>query len=426
MNIANLVRRFSWIIACVCFAVTAGWLAGSAHGQMSGEMRQLFAELKPRLDSDLQIKVQDAVDNDRNYLELTVNEFERLRDHPDNPFEGWDKINTAGIKGLIRVQFETTPVRSRVPGDHERQAADVLDSLVPVVQNVNVGTVRITDGKAQIALGMVVTAEGHVCTKYSEIAGKDSLFCKTREGERLPAELLTFDECNDIAVLKIEAGKLPPVEFARENPEPGAFVISVNADTRPLALGVCSNSSRSLVGNNQAFLGVKPVDHAEGVLVAQVTEGSSASLAGLRQGDIVLTINGQAMNDVQTFVNVIRQNAPGDKVVIDYLRDGNRLQAVATLAGRDAGTPVADRFKQMETFGAIPSKRRSEFPRVFQHDTPLVPEECGGPVINLDGQVVGMNIARGGRVASYAIPADHLQQVLGEMIRPSVASRDID
>lgn len=420
------VRRLSILVAGFSFALLACLVAGPLSGQMSAEMRELFAELKPKLDTALQAKVQDAVNNDRNYLELTVSEFERLRDHPNNPFEGWDKINTSGISGLIRVQFETTPVRSRVPGNNERQAADLLDTLVPVAQQANVGTVRITDGKAQIALGMVVTADGHICTKYSEIADKDELFCKTRDGERFAAELLSFDECNDIAILKIEPGKLPPVVFASEQPEPGAFVISVNADTRPLALGVCSNSSRSLVGTNQAFLGVKPVDHADGVLVAQVTQGSSASLAGLKPGDILLTINGQPLNNVQTFVNQVRQNVPGDKVVIEYVREGNRSQTVATLAGRDAGTPVADRFRQMETFGAIPSRRRSEFPNVFQHDTPLVPEECGGPVINLDGEVVGMNIARGGRVASYAIPADHLQRVLGDMIRPSVASRDID
>jgi serine protease Do len=99
-------------------------------------------------------------------------------------------------------------------------------------------------------------------------------------------------------------------------------------------------------------------------------------------------------------------------------------EAVAQLAGRDVGGPTADRFGQMETFGAVQSDRRYGFPLVFQHDTPLVPEECGGPVINLDGQVVGMNIARGGRVATYAIPADHLQQLLGEMLHPNVAARD--
>ena len=32
------------------------------------------------------------------------------------------------------------------------------------------------------------------------------------------------------------------------------------------------------------------------------------------------------------------------------------------------------------------------------------PADCGGPLVNLDGKVVGMNIARAGRTESYAIP----------------------
>ena len=35
----------------------------------------------------------------------------------------------------------------------------------------------------------------------------------------------------------------------------------------------------------------------------------------------------------------------------------------------------------------------------------MFPNECGGPLVSLDGKVVGINIARGGRVDSYAMPA---------------------
>jgi hypothetical protein len=47
-------------------------------------------------------------------------------------------------------------------------------------------------------------------------------------------------------------------------------------------------------------------------------------------------------------------------------------------------------------------------------------------VTDLDGRVVGINIARGGRVASYAIPSSHLQLLIREMLRPNVASTDLD
>jgi serine protease Do len=273
---------------------------------------------------------------------------------------------------------------------------------------------------------MVVTTEGHIVTKLSEITDCRELYCKASDGQRFPAKLIGRNKANDLALLKIEQGILPPVVWAARQPEIGSIIVSTGAEARPLAIGIYSNPPRSLIGENQAFLGVKPVDDAAGVRVVEVTAGSSAADAGLLAGDVLIALNGRVMDSVQSLVTEIRRNAPGDKLIVDYLRHGSREQAIATLAGRNVGGPTADRFKQMESFGAIPSRRRAEFPLVFQHDTPLVPEQCGGPVTNLDGDVVGMNIARGGRVASYAIPADHLQQLLGEMLRPNVASKDVD
>ena len=77
----------------------------------------------------------------------------------------------------------------------------------------------------------------------------------------------------------------------------------------------------------------------------------------------------------------------------------------------------------MNRLGAVPSRRDDNFPTVFQHDTPLFPEQCGGPITDLDGNVLGVNIARKGRAASYAIPASHLQTLIDELLRKNVAAR---
>ncbi|MEM0925840.1 MAG: serine protease, partial [Planctomycetota bacterium] len=49
--------------------------------------------------------------------------------------------------------------------------------------------------------------------------------------------------------------------------------------------------------------------------------------------------------------------------------------------------------------------RLSGFDAVMQHDTVLLPNQCGGPVLDSSGNVVGLNIARAGRVISYALPS---------------------
>lgn len=421
----KMIQRMHVYLAVLI--LTLGWVALPASAQqLSQEMRELFEEMLPQLDFDLQQKVRDAINLDRDYLELTPDEFKRFRDHPANPFEGWDNINPDSIQGVIRLQFETQPIRGRTAGQFERQSEEFLCECTAIVANANTGTVVVTDGKIQVALGTVVSDEGHVVTKLSEVEKCEQLFCKSRTGEKWSAEIVGRNRPNDVAILKIPDRVMRPVRFAERQPEIGGFIFSTNGGELPMAFGVYSNPPRSLIGKNQAFLGVKPVDDAVGVRVVEVTTGSSADEIGLQINDILTAVNGKPLGNVQTLVNEIRKNVPGDRIEIDFVREGQTMRETAILAGRNVGGPTADRFEQMKSFGAIQSQRRDEFPLVFQHDTPLVPEQCGGPVTDLDGNVIGVNIARGGRVASYAIPADHLQTLVREIMRPNVASKEKD
>ncbi len=54
---------------------------------------------------------------------------------------------------------------------------------------------------------------------------------------------------------------------------------------------------------------------------------------------------------------------------------------------------------------------------VFEHDVPLDPDTLGGPVLNLNGQAVGISIAAAGLHASLAIPADPMKTVIARLVR---------
>src|SRR5439155_21464335 len=68
-----------------------------------------------------------------------------------------------------------------------------------------------------------------------------------------------------------------------------------------------------------------------------------------------------------------------------------------------------------ERMGSDLSNRRGGFPFILQHDTVLKPKDCGGPLVDLDGKVVGINIARAGRTESYAIPSEKVQALLEDL-----------
>ncbi|MEV7006917.1 trypsin-like peptidase domain-containing protein [Streptosporangium sp. NPDC051022] len=84
-----------------------------------------------------------------------------------------------------------------------------------------------------------------------------------------------------------------------------------------------------------AFLGVSLADatgDTAGALVGQVTEGSPAAQAGIRQGDLITKINNTPVESAATVIGAVRGFKPGDKATIVYLRNGQSQTAEVTLA----------------------------------------------------------------------------------------------
>ncbi len=68
-----------------------------------------------------------------------------------------------------------------------------------------------------------------------------------------------------------------------------------------------------------------------GVIVSQVQGGSAAERAGMRRGDVITAVNGQAINESNVLRNAIARTAPGTQVTLTIRRDGSEEQIRATL-----------------------------------------------------------------------------------------------
>ena len=64
------------------------------------------------------------------------------------------------------------------------------------------------------------------------------------------------------------------------------------------------------------------------------------------------------------------------------------------------------------------SEKTSGYPDAIQHDIPLPPQLCGGPLLDLNGKCIGINVSRAGRTKTYAIPADEIQAMLKSVKLP--------
>ncbi len=393
-----------------------------AMAQLPRDVQDMFESIMDDLDDDLRKKFAQAIEDDTATVEFTPEQFLRFRDDPINPFEGLDRLDVKPNGTNIALKFELPSLRNRRIDPNERQSTSLLNSLTPAVSGVVPSSVAIMSGKRQVALGTVVDADGLIATKLSQVAKRKYLKVVTSDARDYNAKIVFSDDENDVAFLKVKK-RLQPIKWTSEETAPGAFLLMPAPRGKAFAIGTYSVVSRSTQTGKQAKLGVNPDEVPGGIKIAQVTPGEPSYKAGLRDGDVIISMDGVAIRTVGELVNAIRKKGPGRKIRIIYLRDGRRVQTVATLGSLDIPDEQAQRFKMMNRLGAIPSKRADNFPSVFQHDAPLFPEQCGGPVVDLQGNVVGMNIARNGRAATYAIPLPHLQQLVKKFVRRSVADR---
>ncbi len=82
--------------------------------------------------------------------------------------------------------------------------------------------------------------------------------------------------------------------------------------------------------------------HADtGVLIASVTPGQPADKAGLKQNDVITSIDGKPVKDGDALVADISERHPGSTVNLGYLRDGKSATTTCSIGNRANLTQVA-------------------------------------------------------------------------------------
>ena len=308
----------------------------------------------------------------------------------------------------------------RAPGGRGRRGPDpettkggesLKAAFRDVVADAAKSTVRIKAGDKDVALGTVVGADGWVVSKASELTGGD-LVCVTRDGKELDAEITGVSEDYDLALLKVDAKNLTPIEWAdAAKAQVGQWVAVTAPSADPIAVGVLSVGRRKIPGRS-GLLGVLLADGDGGAKVQQDVPESPAEKAGVKVDDLIVSVNGDPTGSREDLQNTVKKYPPGKEVVVAIKRSDKTMEMKIKLAG---GIGAASRAETMNQMGGPLSDRSYNFPAVLQHDTVLRPDQCGGPLVTLDGKVIGVNIARAGRVESYALPADVVQKLLPDL-----------
>ena len=84
-----------------------------------------------------------------------------------------------------------------------------------------------------------------------------------------------------------------------------------------------------------AFLGVGHIDNAAGAMVTTVHPGSPAAVAGMKEDDLIVAVNGKKVNS-ESLGGAVTLHAPGTTITLEYMRGGKKAKAEVKLVDRDA------------------------------------------------------------------------------------------
>lgn len=294
-----------------------------------------------------------------------------------------------------------------------------LSAFQNSVKEVAKATVSILCEGKVVCLGAIVKSDGHILTKASEL--KDKVVCKLADNRSFPATIVGIDDKNDLAMLKIDANGLPIISWTDSKvAEVGHWVCVAATGTLPAAAGVVSVATRDdklrerNAPTSNGFLGVTLGEHDKGPKIENVSEDSSAAKAGLKVGDIVILVGGKKVSKAEEMIRSLSRTRPGDVVKLRYIR-GEEEKEVEVILGKRPALANA-RGEIQNGMGGPLSHFKGPFEKILQHDAVLRPEECGGPLVDLAGRVVGLNIARAGRVESYALPGEMMTQLIPQFL----------
>ena len=313
-----------------------------------------------------------------------------------------DSIGPEALRDMLEMQIQSGP---------DDFFASAMKALQPVTSKAASSVVAVEVNGKVVALGTVVSNSGHILTKNTE----------TLEGEvsrpgasgRVDLKLIQRFPKRDLALYQGAPEGLEPVRWAGKKKSPiGTLLTSPDPDGEPLGIGLVSVLPRAL--GEIGFLGIQAGEGEGGVLIVRIVNGSPAEEAGLRADDVITHVDGEALQDPFAFGSKIRTYRAGDKVEFTYRRGEEEEKIGVKLASRPE-EQSSDRFRRMNEMSGPLSDRLSGFPLALQHDIPLDPSVCGGPLLDLQGRCVGINVSRAGRVKTFAVPTTDIRKLLSSV-----------
>lgn len=225
------------------------------------------------------------------------------------------------------------------------------------------------------------------------------------DGKTVKAGILARSRDNDLVLLfadesfgkgvKLNLQKADTIAFNRL----GTFLISPRPDSAA-KVGVLGSMLINLPKiTSYGYMGATTGFKDDKLVFTYIQPNSAAQTSGIQTGDVLKAVDGREVEDQLDFLKSLQKYSAGDTTLIKIQR-----------AGKEYIKPVVLKYPPQkianhptELFAGGKSLRRDGFQNVFVHDSSIRANECGGPLFDVYGQFIGINIARLSRTSTVAV-----------------------
>jgi membrane-associated protease RseP (regulator of RpoE activity) len=155
-----------------------------------------------------------------------------------------------------------------------------------------------------------------------------------------------------------------------QGPQTGTFRVGIRKYKKSVIVG-CAAIAAALVvlpAAARTWHGFWSNDAETGALVASVDPDGPAGSAGLQRGDIIVSVDGSAIENHRDFLTAISDNAVDDTLGLELRRGNERVSLSVTVGENDRGpylglliVPGGAGAFQADTFGDLQERRGRGF-----------------------------------------------------------------
>lgn len=173
--------------------------------------------------------------------------LDRLGGNNDTKEESTRTDSTIRIGNRDNASIQLTSVDTSNQLTASEIYANNVNSTVGITTSITANYYGYQMEASAAGSGFILTDDGYIVTNYHVVEGANAIQITTYDNESYDAELIGYDESNDIAVLKVDAKNLTPVILGDSDQlNVGDSVVAIGNPLGQLAFSLTSGSVSAL------------------------------------------------------------------------------------------------------------------------------------------------------------------------------------